>query len=180
MISSYKVSNGKIYINTPYCDDIVTICRKWAGKFQDGNWVVPVTRLPDVQLALGTELEDQVEVEVGQQEIKSYGGAGQQYRVGWYVLCGRRGRDSQADVYADLVAGEIPAYGGSMKHPLVQASEDARFRFWCARDFAVGLGLQIVTDPKAEEPVKQAPAVNLHDVSTDMLLAELARRGVTA
>lgn len=178
LISSYEVQDGKIFIMTPYCDDVVATCRKWAGKFGAGAWQVPATRLAEVQLVLGADLTDQVEVEVGTDEIEKYGDLGQQYRLGWYVLAGRRGRDDRADVYADLVAGEIPACGGSMKHPLVNASDDARFRFWCARDFAVGLGLQIVTDPKSDEPeATHDYSSTLATVPTNELLAELARRG---
>lgn len=145
MISTYTCDGGKIRISTPYCQDIVDTCRKWAGKFQDGAWVVPATRLGDVQALLGSTHDDLVEVEVAPEHWEGRA----QIHVGWYVLAGRRSRDHGADVYADLVAGEIPPWGGSVKSPAVMATEDARFRLWVPRDFAVARDLPIVTDPRA-------------------------------
>lgn len=150
LLSSYEVRDGKVYISTPYCGEVVKQCRAWAGKFSNGRWTVPVTRLSEIQKQLGVNLEDRVEVEVGKNNL-TYTGA--QYCIGWYVLAGRRSRDPAADVYADLVAGEIPSDGGSMKYPLVQASSDARFRLWVARDFAVAYNLQVITDPVGNQVV---------------------------
>ena len=175
MISTYKIVDKKIVVNTPYCSDVVEQCRKWAGKFEKGQgWVLPLSRLPDVQTMLGTDATDEVEVEVGQNDWKGY----DQIRVGWFVLAGRRGRDVAADVYADLVAGEIPSSGGSVKNPAVKASEDARFRLWVPRDFATARNLTVTEDPKAgQEQKTESP---LAGFSTEELLAELNRRGVAA
>jgi hypothetical protein len=152
MIGSYKVEGDKIIVNTPYCISVVEQCRKWAGRFEKGKgWIVPVSRLAEVQEQLGTDCTDQVEVEVGKSDWTGY----EQIHVGWYVLAGRRGRDHAADVYADLVAGEIPSWGGSMKNPCVKPSDDARFRLWVPRDFAIARGLTIIT----ETAPTQVPAV---------------------
>lgn len=142
MLSSYEIVDGKIRIKTGYCDEIVATCRKWAGKFDKAisAWVVPSSRLAEVQEQLGVNQGDQVGVEVGKDSIDGYA----QYRLGWYVLAGRRARDYGADVYAELVAGEIPSSGGSVKNPGVAASADARFRLWVPRDFAAKRNLQVV------------------------------------
>jgi hypothetical protein len=71
--------------------------------------------------------------------------------VGWYILAGRRSRDSRADIYAELVAGTIPSSGGSVKHPSVNQSDDALFRLWVPRDFAIARNLKIITDTKKED-----------------------------
>lgn len=177
MISSYEVAGGKIKIKTPYCDDVVSTCRSWAGKFDKAAeaWVVPDTRLAAVQTMLGRDVDDQVEVEVGKTEWDGY----QQIRIGWYVLAGRRGRDYRADVYADLVTGAIPSSGGSVKHPAVCASADARFRLWVPRDFAVTRCLQVVTDPHAEDAPIADPINPLAGFSDDDIRAEFTRRGLT-
>lgn len=73
------------------------------------------------------------------------------YHLGWYVLASRSGRDSAADLYADLADGEIPDSGGSTKHPTVSGNNCA-FRLWVPRDFATARNLTVVTDPKAGRP----------------------------
>jgi hypothetical protein len=182
MISSYKIDGNKILISAPYSQNVVETCRKWGGKYSNGAWAVAITRLPEVQARLGINLEDEVEVEVGENTepdgslatgFEGY----QQLRIGWYILAGRRSRDYSADIYADLVAGEIPSSGGSVKSPAVNPSSNARFRLWVARDFAVARKLQIVTDPKANEPEPE-PANPLAEFTVEQLQTELARRGV--
>lgn len=140
MISSYEVRDGKVLVKTPYCDAVADTCRRWGGKFVDGAWVLPPTRLPAVQEQLGVDPADAVEVEVGAEDWSGYG----QLHVGWYVLAGRRSRDRLADLYADLVAGEVPPSGGSVKNPGVAPSPDARFRLTVPRDFAAARGLQVI------------------------------------
>ena len=142
LISSYEVDGSRIKIRTPYCQAVVDQCRKWAGKWENGAWSVPITRLDEVQKQLGINLADLVEVSVGKDDREGY----QQLHVGWHVLAGRSSRDSRCDVYAELVDGEIPSSGGSMKNPAVQAP-DAVFQLWVPRDFATVRGLKIVTDP---------------------------------
>jgi hypothetical protein len=146
LLSTYTVRpDGKIAVVTEYCDAVVSQCRKWAGKYEGGAWILSGTRLADVQSLLGVDCTDLVEVELGADKI-----VGSQYlRCGWYILAGRRGRDNRADVYADLVDGEIPGCGGSVKNPRVGESDDAKFRLWVPRDFAAGRSLIVVTDPLA-------------------------------
>lgn len=177
MISSYTIDGGKIKIKTPYCEEVVTTCRSWAGKFDKSAeaWIVPDTRLEAVQGLLGKDVDDQVEVEVSKPDWKGYA----QIRVGWFVLAGRRGRDFRADVYADLVGGSIPSSGGSVKNPRVAESDDAVFRLWVPRDFAVARGLKIVSDPHAATPVAE-PINPLLQYSDDDIRAEFVRRGLTA
>ncbi len=166
MISSYKVEGNKIVVNTPYSETIVAQCRKWAGKFEKGRgWVLPLSRLPEIQAVLGVNQEDQVEVEVGGEHFSGYA----QIQTGWFVLVGRRGRDRGADVYADLVAGEIPSSGGSVKNPRVGESADAKFRLWVPRDFALAHNLPIVN----ETPV--APFVAPVDPLTAAVEAGIAK-----
>lgn len=175
MISSYEIRDGKIFIKTPYCNDVVATCRSWAGRFDKSAeaWIVPVTRLEAVQARIGKDLDDQVEVEVSQKDWEGY----QQIHVGWHVLAGRRGRDYRADVYADLVAGAIPSSGGSVKNPAVSASADARFRLWVPRDFAVTGCLRIVTDPHADTPIAD-PINPMAGYTDDEIKAEFVRRGL--
>lgn len=176
MLSSYEVVGSKVEIKTAYSEVVVKKCREWAGKFDRAKscWVVPSTRLPEIQERLGKDQEDQVEVEVGNDQIEGYA----QIRVGWYILASRRGRDYGADVYADLVAGTIPPSGGSMKNPAVDQSEDSRFRLWVPRDFAVARNLQIVTDLKAGQPEPTEEANPLAVFTDEQLLAELKRRNL--
>jgi hypothetical protein len=175
MISSYTISEGKIKIKTPYCEEVVATCRSWAGRFDKSAevWIVPDTRLEAVQQLLGKDIDDQVEVEVEKKDWKGYA----QIRVGWFVLAGRRGRDYRADIYADLVAGTIPSSGGSVKNPRVAESDDARFRLWVPRDFAVTRELKIVTDPHAAEPVAE-PINPLAQYSDEDIRSEFVRRGL--
>jgi hypothetical protein len=145
MLANYEIVNDKIHLTTGYSDDIVAACREWCGVFDRANgvWILPLTRLDAVQEKIGKNLKDAVEIEIGMDRVEGCG----QIRHGWYVLASRKNRDWRANVYADLVAGEIPSSGGSMKNPAVAPSSDAKFRLWVARDFAVTNGSTIVTDP---------------------------------
>ena len=180
MLSSYEVVGNKIHVKTGYSEDVVATCRKWGGAFDKtaGVWIVAATRLLEIQEHLGKDLTDQVEIEVGMDQIEGYA----QIRHGWYVLASRMGRDSRANIYADLVAGEIPSFGGSMKNPKVGPSSDARFRLWVARDFAVANNSDIVTDPLTNTPTTETPKpgemVELSTFSDDAILAEYNRRGL--
>src|SRR5690348_11737815 len=118
MLSRYEVIGDKIHIFTAYCEDVVNTCRKWAGKYNKdkGCWIVSLSRLSEIQQHLGKNQEDQVEVEVYGENYRETGG---QIHLGWYVLAGRKSRDQRADVYAELVNGEIPSWGGSVKYPRV-------------------------------------------------------------
>lgn len=163
-ISTYSVDGNKISISTPFCDEIVETCRKWGGTFDKpaGCWVLPVSRLAAVQSLLGVDFSDLVEVEIGRDKFDGYA----QIHVGWHVLAGRRGRDYRADIYADLVDGEIPKSGGSVKSPAVSPSSDAKFRLWVPRDFAIARELQIVNDPMP------AAASSADSIDRDALIAE--------
>lgn len=182
LISTYAVrDDGKVVVKTPYAEPVVDQCRKWSGKFDKdaGGWLVAGTRLADVQAQLGADLSDVVEVETGKDDLTH---TGAQYLIGWYVVAARRGRDSAADVYAELVAGEIPPSGGSMKNPWVKASDDARFRLWVARDFAAARNLTVVTDPKAAAAVAtvtDAAAAAAKTEAVGRVLALMAELGVT-
>lgn len=169
-ISHYDVVDGKIRIFTPYCDDVVSTCKSWGGKFDRTLtcWIVPETRLAEVQARLGAS-EELVQVEVGWKEREGYA----QLHVGWHILAGRRGRDYSANIYAELVAGTIPSSGGSMKNPAVEASRDARFRLWVPRDFAEARGLQIVSDPAS--PSLDIEALQKEREQLQQRLAEIDR-----
>lgn len=185
MISQYRIEADKLVIDVPYCEDVVLQCRKWAGEFVKGKgWIVPLSRLAAVQQELGKDLTDLVEVEVSD---KDWVGSAQ-IRVGWYVLAGRKSRDRKADVYAELVAGEIPPHGGSVKNPRVMPSADARFELLVARDFAVSRKLKILTHPDASicripasgpNPRCYNPEASpLSAYSDEELLAEIRERGL--
>ncbi len=147
MLSSYVVEGKKIKIYSAYSESIVETCRKWGGKYENGCWNISSSRLQEVQEMLGVNQADQVEVEVNKSNWNGYA----QISVGWYVLASRRGRDSRADIYADLIAGEIPKSGGSMKNPGVCPSSDARFRLFVPRDFAIVRNLLIIEEENESE-----------------------------
>lgn len=174
-ISSYEVRNGKVYVSTPFCQRVVTDCRAWGGRYNshDRVWELSATRLLDIEKLIGRDQHDLVQVEVNGLQWQ---GSAQIY-VGWHVLAGRRNRDYRANLYAELVQGEVPPTGGSMKYPAVDATEDAVFRFWVPRDFARERDLYIVSDPAVIENAPlgaSAKALNVERVRT--LMAEL---GVT-
>ena len=171
MISSYKIGpDGKVEVKTPYLEPMVDQCRKWGGKYdKTRGWVLPASRLDSVKEFLGDPATGTVEVEIGKGEVDY---KGKQYAVGWFVLADRPARDRGCDLYADLVAGEIPERGGSVKYPLVSASDDAAFRPTVPRDFAESRGLKVVSAP-AE------PANPLAGFTDEEVRAEFARRGLT-
>lgn len=146
LISSYEVTGTHIAIRTPYCDDVVETCRRWGGKWRDGSWQISTGRLNVVEVRLGRNLDDLVEVEVGIEQCDS-SPYNAQIRLGWYVLAGRRKSGYRAEVYAELVSGSIPLTGGTRTEASVNPSQDARFRLWVPRSFATERQLQVVTDP---------------------------------
>lgn len=165
--------DGKIEVKTHYADVVAARCRKLGGKWEGGAWVLAGTRLAEVKEELGDPSSGLVEVEVGKDEMSEKGA---QYLVGWYVLCGRRGRDSRADLYADLVAGEIPDSGGSTKYPLVAASDDARFRLVVPKDFVEARNLPVVRGVGVVSP-EGTTVVPVKPGSPDWnLLEEMVRR----
>lgn len=174
LISTYTLTDTRLEVYTPYSDAVRTACRGMGGKWTNEAWVLHPARLKEVQDQLGTTLDDLVEVEVGTDDWTG----DQQIRVGWYILAGRRTRDSRAEVHADLVAGMVPSRGGSMKSPSVNASDDARFRLWVPRDFATDHDLHIVTDPKRGEESTSPAHPNKTEAVTQVkaLMTEL---GVT-
>lgn len=99
------------------------------------------------------------------------------YHLGWHVIASRRGRDNAADVYADLVDGEIPDSGGSVNNPTVSGKRCA-FRLWVPRDFAAVRGLTVVTDPRASSSPTE-PANPFAAFTDDQIRAEFVRRGLT-
>ena len=151
-----------------------------------GAWEIASSRLEEVELRIGKAQDDLVYVDVGMsdnldQDEKNRIVGNAQLRVGWHILAGRKGRDVRADIYADLVAGEIPAYGGSMKHPTCSPSNDSRFQFWVPRDFAISRNLKIIDDPKAgqETVTEESETVNpLAQFSLSELQAEIELRRV--
>jgi hypothetical protein len=169
MLSSYTIDGNKVKVQTAYSTSVVEQCRKWGGKYEGGVWVLPITRLEEIQELLGVNQDDQVEVEVGEADWSGY----QQIKVGWYILASRRSRDYGADIYADLVAGEIPSRGGSVKNPGVCPTADAKFRLWVPRDFAVARKLTIVTDPVKTEDTQ------VKDKIIERIKTLLAEHGLT-
>lgn len=191
-LSKFVVEESKLLIYTEYCEAVVDQCRKWGGKFDKarGCWVVNQSRLADVQAELGSTFGDLVEIEVRYEtgERPGYNESGNAIHCGWYVLASRRSRDSKASVYAELVAGEIPSSGGSVKNPRV-AGQGCAYRLWVPRDFAENNKFTVVSDPKAGQPadsqpdaapeVPADPAVNVLEAFSDaQLVAELERRGL--
>lgn len=159
-ISRYELGQGdNIRVFTPYCGAVISQCRKWGGKFVNGAWEVKNTRLGAVQELIGKDQNDLVEVEVGREEWEDE--YEPQLRIGWHVLASRRGRDSRPDIYANLVAGEIPSSGGSVKNPRVGPSADARFRLYVPRDFAEARNLLIVSEPDKEETYEAEIELNI-------------------
>jgi hypothetical protein len=148
VIAEYKIVGEFIQIRSPFCQTMVDDCRKWAGKFSDGIWTLPISRLPEVQRNLGDQLPEHqkglVKVEIAACNIPDAG----QLTVGWFVLASRRTKHEAAKIYAQLVRGEIPVNGGSTKHPTVSASIDAVFVLFVPPDFADRYGLKIVNTPQ--------------------------------
>lgn len=156
MLASYEVIDNTIYVETLYSEDIVSQCRKWCGKFKETTingitqkrWVLPISRLPEIQNLIGIDINNQVEVEISKGDWEGYG----QIRVGWHVIASRRFRDYSATVFADLTAGVIPPSGGSAKHPAVNPSPDAKFRLWVPLDFAEKRGLKVLSNNTIGQP----------------------------
>lgn len=170
MLASYEVEGQSLRITTKFSEDIVAKCRSWAGKYVDGAWVVPVSRLAEVQAEIGVNQDDQVEVEIGVDQTEGYG----QIRIGWFVVAGRKSRDYAANVHAYMVAGSLPSSGGSVKNPAVGCSKDSRFRLWVPRDFAVDRGLVIVNDPAESKARRGVRSVGELVSEREELLARLA------
>lgn len=186
MISTWEVMpDGKILVKTPYCGAVVDQCRKWAGKWSRplNGWVVSGKRLPDVVALLGDPATGTVEVEVRQamdhlDDPQQYPNGRPGYTVednayvlGWHVLASRPGRDSAAEVHAELVAGEIPDYGGSVKNPLV-SGKGCAFRLTIPRDLADRLGVPVVVGEEVAakpEPVPFAPVATLPEATVKAL-----------
>jgi hypothetical protein len=181
-VSNYEIVNEKIKISSSYCEDIVKTCRSWAGKFENGSWFVPISRLGQVEERLGKDFSDLVEIEVSYDDIEK----DPQYRIGWYVLVNRRERDRRADVYVDLIHGEIPSSGGSVKNPLVQASSDSIFRLWVPRDFALSRNLKIVNECKKLAQVnvnwKEEELQRIYDLAKEQNITpeEVLRKAVAS
>lgn len=171
MTATWTEADGKLLVKTPYCEAVVEQCRKWGGKWDKAanGWLLPKTRLAAVRDLLGDPASGLVEVEVREKSESrpGYDVTDNSYHLGWHVLASRRGRDSAADLYADLVDGEIPESGGSTKYPLVNG-KDCAFRLTVPADFASRLGLAVVS--------AAAPASPLAAFSDDDFRAEYARR----
>ena len=172
MNASLTLVNGKLHAKTEYSNNLIDKFRRLAGKWDKaaGAWVFPATREAELRPMFGSG--PAVTVRVRKDQLDE---AYQTYEIGAYVLASRRSRDHLADLFCDLIAGEIPPSGGSVKNPAVKATDDAVFECEVAESFAVARGLEIV---QSETENSAVSASALADVTTDDLLAELARRGV--
>jgi len=74
-----------------------------------------------------------------------------------------------------LIEGCLPSSGGSIKKPAVKASNDAKFRLWVPRDFAVARELQIVIDPKAGQDL----AASARQAAIDQIRAMMVEHNIT-
>lgn len=143
MISRYRVAGDHVRVFAGYsprlCDEFRAIGGKWEATLK--FWSIPKTRLPEIVAELGSAASDPVLVDVPVSALDE----NEKYcRIGWYVLASRRGRDTMVSLYADAVAGRIPACGGSVKNPAVAPAADTVFRLVVPRDFAEARGLSIV------------------------------------
>lgn len=173
LVSSYLVDGPVVKIHTPYCDEVVRVCRSWGGKFlkvgTSGYWQVPLSRLPEIQTQLGVNLDDVVLVELSPGDWTGKA----QYRLGWYVLASRKS-GQRARVWAELSAGSLPASGGTASYPDVAASADAKFRVWLPRDLVERVQLigKIMADPR-ERPKSTTPETPQFRDSDTELVQEL-------
>ncbi len=143
LLASYRISENRIYVKTFYATRIVTLMRSMGGKFANGEWNLPLSRMEGITAQIGHISEPHVLVEVTHEDCIHTDG---QVLIGFYVLASRSSRDSAATLYADLVAGTIPPYGGSTKYPEVNLSDDAKFQLVVPLDFAVANELKIIED----------------------------------
>lgn len=159
LLSHYEVTPDKkaIMLYTGYSIDLVSKFKSWGGKFvkPEMAWVVPISHLDEVIENLGSSNEI-VEVHVTKDDLdQKY----EQYRIGYYVLASRRGRDYPVDIFAEVIQGTFPLSGGSMKNPCVKASDDVIFSMVVPKDFAEFSGLKIVNQVKNSLPEETEEAL---------------------
>lgn len=151
MISNYKIEEDKVKVFTPFSWGVVKESKNLGGKFnrEEGCWEFPLGRISDIEEKLGKK-GDTVKVRVSvEEECVTHGGY--YIQVGWYVLTTRKGRDSRAQINADLIQGEIPEKGGSVKNPRIEESSDTEFELFVYEDFAIKNNLTIISDEKDEK-----------------------------
>lgn len=148
MQTQITVMDGKIVVSGPYSESNNARYRSLGGKFSGGNWVLPDNDSVRAALAemYGTK-SDPVEVLVPLEKAEGR----DILQIGGYVLAQRRGRDWRVQMPdgVSLASGSFPASGGSMKHPMVNASNDTVFRLVVRSEFAAKMGLDVAGDRKA-------------------------------
>lgn len=137
--AKYVEKKDKIEVYTPFSWKVVKEAKAMGGKFdrEKSCWIFPKERLSEIQEKIGKKGEVvRARVPIAKTE------AGDSISIGWYVLASRRSRDAEANITARLISGEIPSSGGSVKYPLVAASDDSVFLVYMYRDFAEKQGLE--------------------------------------
>lgn len=148
MQTQITVMDGKIVVSGPYSESNNDRYRVLGGKFSGGNWVLPDNDSVRPALAeMYGAKSDPVEVLVPLAKAEGR----DILQVGGYVLAQRRGRDWRVQMPdgVSLSAGSFTSSGGSMKHPLVNASSDTVFRLVVRSEFATRMGLEMAVDRKA-------------------------------
>lgn len=148
MQTQITVQDGRIVVCGPYSESNNDRYRSLGGKFSGGNWVLPDNDTTRTSLAeMYGAKSDPVEVLVPLEKAEGR----DILQIGGYVLAQRRGRDWRVQMPdgVSLAAGSFPASGGSMKNPMVHASNDTVFRLVVRSEFARRMGLEVAGDRKA-------------------------------
>lgn len=137
--AKYVENNDKIEVYTPFSWTVVKEAKAMGGKFdrEKSCWTFPKERISEIQEKLGKKGEV-VKAKVPLSKTEE----GDSITIGWYVLASRKSRDSEANINATLISGEIPCAGGSIKYPSVNASDDSVFSVYIYKDFAEKQGLE--------------------------------------
>jgi hypothetical protein len=143
-----EVVGGRLRLFSQYSPELIRRVRAVGGKWIVGCWEFPLEAGNRVIGDLFGCSENTVRVRVkrnsdafplGWEEVDNC------VLLGGYVLARRNSRDDAVAFVEDLMVGSVPAYGGSVKNPRVNLTEDAEFELEVRVDFAQSNGLEIIS-----------------------------------
>jgi len=144
-----EVVGGRLRLFSQYSPELIRRVRAVGGKWIVGCWEFPLEAGNRVIGELFGCSTEKVRVRVkrnsdafalGWEEVDNC------VLLGGYVLARRNNRDDAVAFVEDLMVGSVPAYGGSVKNPRVNLSEDAEFELEVRMDFAQSNGLEIIPE----------------------------------
>ena len=169
-----EVVGGRLRLFSQYSPELIRRVRAVGGKWIVGCWEFPLESGNRVIGDLFGCSENTVRVRVkrnsdafplGWEEVDNC------VLLGGYVLARRNSRDDAVAFVEDLMVGSVPAYGGSVKNPRVNLTEDAEFELEVRVDFAQSNGLEIISELAAED--SHQPAVACLESFAESLATEV-------